>query len=110
MSASSLAFVKAARGGLDGGDSQGFSRASGIPLCPAGAGSGVMESLDHRRGVDGVAAGEDIDRTADDLAITITTTTITLVFTGRHCNSVLPRLRWVWVCVGSRKACLRQRC
>lgn len=91
MSASSLADVSAARGGLEGGDSQGFPRTSGKPLCPAGAGSGVMKSSQTRRGIDYVAAGEDVGLT--DLAIAITTITMTVGFTGRHCFQFLPRLR-----------------
>lgn len=48
-------------------------------------GSGVMESLERRRGVDKVAAGEDINLRGNVLAIAITTTRIVTVFHWRHC-------------------------
>jgi len=90
MSASSLAEVSAARGGLDGGE--GIPEAtSGIPLCPAGAGSGVMEAGESRSAVNAVCGGENADLAAYILAVTITT--MTLSFTGRHFDVSLPRLR-----------------
>lgn len=91
MSASSLAEVSAARGGLDGGD-EIPELTSGIPLCPAGAGSGVVETGERRRAVDDVRRGENVGLTAYTLALTITTT-MTLVFTGSHWDGFLPRLR-----------------
>jgi len=92
VSASSLAEVRAARGGLDGGE--GIPEAtSGIPLCPAGAGSGVVETRKSRRAVDAVRRGENVGLTAYTLAVTITRT-MTLVFTGSHFDVFLPRLRW----------------
>ena len=53
ISASSLADVRAARGGLDGGVRYP-EPTSGIPLGPAGAGSGVMEACEARGVVDDV--------------------------------------------------------
>lgn len=103
MSASSLAEVKAARGGLDGGDGNPEEPTSGIPLCPctvvsrqlrvrgegtrtAGAGSGVMEAGETGRGVYDVRTGEDAGLAAYELAIAITR----MVFdcTGSHCSSL----------------------
>jgi hypothetical protein len=55
MSASSLAEVRAARGGLDGGEGiPWIPRTSGKPPCPAGPGSGVVESGQTRGSVDAV--------------------------------------------------------
>lgn len=51
----------------------------------AGEGRGVVETREVHGGVNDVAAGEDVGMVADNLAITITTT-MTVVFTGRHCN------------------------
>lgn len=99
VSAISLADVRAARGGLDGGDGIP-ERASGIPLSPYKivsicameekegrltpcAGSGVMESSQTGVGINAVRGGEDIGLTVNILAIAITTTTF--VFTGSHC-------------------------
>lgn len=90
MSASSLAEVNAARGGDDGGDISP-ELTSGIPLCPAGEGSGVMEASEAGRSVYGVAAGEHCGLTTDSLAMT--STTMTVVFTGSHFFGGLPRLR-----------------
>lgn len=58
----------------------------------AGAGSGVMETGKRRRAIDAVCGGENADLAAYILAVTITT--MTLVFTGRHFDVSLPRLRW----------------
>jgi len=91
VSASSLADVKAARGGLDGGEINP-ERTSGIPLCPAGAGSGVVESREARRGIDDIAAGEDVGLSTNHLAATITTTS-TVFHTWRHCAREMPGLR-----------------
>jgi len=91
MNANSLAEVSAARGGLDGGEGIP-ERTSGIPLCPAGAGSGIMETSHSRRAVDAVRRGENVGLTAYTLALTITTT-MTLIFTGSHFDVFLPRLR-----------------
>jgi hypothetical protein len=82
--ASSFDDVMAARGGLDGGDGSPEEGTSGIPLCPANAGSAVVETLQGRDRVDEVAAGKDADIAVDGLAIIITTT-ILLVFHWRHC-------------------------
>jgi hypothetical protein len=86
MSASSLAEVKAARGGLDGGEISP-ELTSGKPLCPAGAGSGVVESRKTGRSVDDISTGEDWSLATDSLAITITTSTV--FHTGRHCFSII---------------------
>lgn len=77
-----MAEVRAARGGLEGGEGR-LPRASGKPLCPASAGSGVVKAGQARRSVDDIAAGENVGLTEDILAITITT--VTVGFTGRHC-------------------------
>lgn len=74
MSAISLEEVRAARGGLDGGDGIPET-ASGIPLCPPGAGSGVVESSQAGVRVDAIGTGEDIGLAVNILAITITTMT-----------------------------------
>lgn len=76
ISASSLADVKAARGGLDGGEGMPEEGTSGIPLCPVRPGSGVVESLQHRRTIDNVSGGEDNRISAGHLAATITTRVI----------------------------------
>ena len=92
MSASSLADVRAARGGLDGGEgSPWIQPTSGKPLCPAGTGSGVMEALQTGRVVDTVGRGENAGGTYT-LALAITTTMV-VIFAGRHCFRFLPRLR-----------------
>lgn len=93
MSASSLAEVSAARGGLEGGDGSP-ELTSGIPLCPAGAGSGVMKASEVGRSVYDVATGEHCGLTTGSLAMTITTT-MTVGFTGSHFFGGLPRLRFV---------------
>jgi hypothetical protein len=113
MSASSLAVVKAARGGLEGGEShRSLWRTSGKPLCPyiwidvsvysnnsqgwidaagwtkkrtAGPGSGVMETSQIHGRVDDVATGEDVGLRTHNLAIAITTGTLIVVSTGSHC-------------------------
>jgi len=77
VSASSLAAVKAARGGLDGGEGSPEEGTSGKPLCPVGPRSGVMEAFQGCRGVNRIAAGE-------DGAIITTTTVGGLV--ERHCD------------------------
>lgn len=59
----------------------------------AGAGSGVMEPGETRRGIYNVGRGENVGLSDDILAIAITTTTMTVVFTGRHIVGLLPRLR-----------------
>jgi hypothetical protein len=80
MSASSLAEVSAARGGLDGGEGiPWIPRTSGKPQCPAGPGSGVVEACETSRGVDAVGRGE-----AYALAVAITATII-VIFAGSHC-------------------------
>lgn len=93
MSASSLAEVSAARGGLEGGEGNP-ELTSGIPLCPAGAGSGVMKASETGRSVYDVATGEHHGLTTNSLAMTITGT-VTVVFTGRHFFGDLPRLRFL---------------
>jgi hypothetical protein len=94
MSASSLADVRAARGGLDGGEGiPEIPRTSGKPQCPAGPGSGVVEARETSRGVDAVGRGENAGGAAYALAIAITTIMI-VVFAGSHCCRFLPRLRW----------------
>ena len=93
MSASSLAEVSAARGGLDGGEGiPEIPRTSGKPQCPAGPGSGIVESRETVRGVDAVCRGENAGRAAYTLAIAITTTMI-VIFAGSHRCQFLPRLR-----------------
>lgn len=62
-------------------------------LLTACAGSGVMETSQTRGSIDDIAAGEDVDLTSLAIPI-ITTTTMTVVFTGRHCFQSWPRLRW----------------
>jgi len=85
VSASSLAEAWAARGGLDGGEGspEGFPRTSGKPLCPAGAGSGVVETSQTVGGVDDIATGEDIGLLDHSLAIAIIT--VAVGKTWRHC-------------------------
>ena len=87
VSASSLVAVMAARGGLEGGDGSPVEGTSGIPLCPCGARSAVVQALKRGgRGVDDVAAGEDVGLSGHVLARVITTTTmIGIGFHGRHC-------------------------
>jgi hypothetical protein len=58
----------------------------------AGAGSGIMESGETRRGVYDVGRGENAGLTSDTLAIAITTTMIVVFTAGRHCVGFLPRL------------------
>jgi hypothetical protein len=73
-----LVVVRAARGGLDGGDGSPVEGTSGIPLGPCEPRSAVVEALQRGRGrVDNVAAGEDIGLAGKVLAI-ITTTMIRL--------------------------------
>lgn len=82
-SASSLAEVSAARGGLEGGD--GYPEpTSGIPLGPAGPGSGVVEARKASRRINAVGGGENVGLGYIP-AITITTGMTTVVFTGSHC-------------------------
>jgi len=81
MSASSLAEVMAARGGLDGGEGSPWSlRTSGTPLGPAGAGSGVMEASETRRGIYNVGRGENVGLASNNLAMAITTTVIVVFY------------------------------
>jgi len=94
VSARALAEVSAARGGDDGGEGSP-ELTSGIPLCPAGAGSGVMESREIRRVVYDIAAGEHRCLLSDSLAMTITTTMTVVFLTGSHCFVGLPRLRFL---------------
>jgi len=84
MNASSLAEVRAARGGLDGGEGipEGFPRTSGKPPYPTGPGSAVVKARQLGRRIDDVAASKDIGLTSDSLAIAIITS---MVVTGRHC-------------------------
>lgn len=95
MSASSLADVRAARGGLDGGEGSPEEGTSGIPLCPVGARSGVVKALQHGRRVYDVAASEDIRSAQDSLAVAMTATTISTIvgFHWRHFD-LGPRFRW----------------
>jgi len=71
-----LAHVRAARGGLDGGDGNPEEGTSGAPLCPVRARSGVVKALQHGRRVNHIAAGEDIHSVRDSLAIAIITTIV----------------------------------
>ena len=76
VSASWLVVVRAARGGLDGGDGSPVEGTSGIPLGPGETRSAVVEALQRGRGrVDNVAAGADLGLTVIALA-SITTTMI----------------------------------
>lgn len=90
VSASWLVDVIAARGGLDGGDGSPVEGTSGIPLGPCDARSAVVEALERGgRGVDEVAAGEDVGLAVSGggnfLAVVITTTVIiTGLFHWRH--------------------------
>lgn len=70
----------------------------GVRKRTASAGSGVVEASETRRGVYAVGRGENVGWASDNLAIAITTTMI-VVFTGRHCVGFLPRLRW-WIDCG----------
>lgn len=81
--ASSLDGVMAARGGLEGGDGRPEEGTSGIPLDPGSPGSAVVQALERARGVDEVAAGKDVGR-ADDVLAVITTVIIHGIFHGRH--------------------------
>lgn len=84
VSASSLVAVRAARGGLWGGDGSPVEGTSGIPLGPCETRSAVMETLQRGRGrVGNVAAGEDIGLADDALAI-ITTMIVFRLSHGRH--------------------------
>lgn len=75
---------RAASGGLDGGDMYP-ELTSGIPLCPVGAGSGVVKALQQGEAIiDNVATGEDIRTTRGILAIIITTSITTAIFLVRH--------------------------
>lgn len=86
VSASSLVAVRAARGGLEGGDGSPVEGTSGIPLGPCDARSAVVQPLEGGgRGVDDVATGEDIGLADNALAVVTTTTIIIIVFHGRHC-------------------------
>jgi hypothetical protein len=51
----------------------------------AGPGSGVMETSQVHGSVDDVAAGEDVGLRTHNLAIAITTGTLTVGSTGSHC-------------------------
>lgn len=51
-----------------------------------------MEPGETRRGIYDVGRGENVGLADDTLAIAITTT-MTVVFTGRHVVGLLPRLR-----------------
>lgn len=84
----------AARGGLDGGDGRPEEGTSGIPLGPCGAGSAVVEALERGvRGIDEVAAGEDIGLAGNVLAVVITTAVIIIVlFHWRHFCWRMPAL------------------
>ena len=80
VSANSLVDVRAARGGLDGGEGSPVEGTSGIPLGPCGAGSAVVESLEGRgRLVDQIAAGEDVGLPRGVLASVVITTVIIIV-------------------------------
>lgn len=52
----------------------------------------LTESAEAGRRVYAISAGENIGSTSNTLAIAITRT-MTLVFTGRHSEGILPRLR-----------------
>lgn len=85
VSVSSLVGVRAARGGLEGGDGSPVEGTSGIPLSPCGARSAVVEALQRSgRRVDQVAAGEDIGLANNALAGFTTTVIITVLFHWRH--------------------------
>ena len=83
--ASSFEEVRAARGGLEGGEGSPEIGTSGIPLGPCSPGSAVVQALEGGLRVDDVAAGEDVDLGGLHLAV-ITTTRIGIVFHWRHCN------------------------
>ena len=51
-----------------------------------------MEASEAESQIDNIAAGEDVGLGAHNLAMAITTSTLTVVFTGSHCGG-LPRLR-----------------
>jgi len=84
--ASSLEAVRAARGGLEGGEGNPEMGTSGIPLGPGNPGSAVVKALEGSLRVDDVATGEDVDLGGQDLAVT-TTTGIGIVFHWRHCKN-----------------------
>jgi hypothetical protein len=68
-----LVDVRAARGGLDGGDGSPVEGTSGIPLGPCETRSAVVEALQRGGGgIDHVATGEDIGLTDNALAIITT--------------------------------------
>lgn len=74
VSASWLVVVRAARGGLEGGDGSPVEGTSGIPLGPCEPRSAVVQALQRGGGrVDDVAAGEDIGLTDNALAMVTTT-------------------------------------
>lgn len=54
----------------------------------------LTESAEAGRRIYAIGAGENIGSTSNTLAIAITRT-MTLVFTGRHSDGILPRLRRV---------------
>lgn len=80
----------AARGGLDGGDGSPVEGTSGIPLGPCGPRSAVVEAGERSgRGVDEVAAGEDVGLAVSSgggnfLAVAIITPTVITLFHWRH--------------------------
>jgi hypothetical protein len=98
VSASWFVDVMAARGGLEGGDGSPVEGTSGIPLGPCGAGSAVVEALERGvRGIDEVAAGEDIGLAGNVLAVVITTAVIIIVlFHWRHFCWRVPALPVTW--------------
>jgi hypothetical protein len=76
VSASWLVVVRAARGGLDGGDGSPVEGTSGIPLGPCEPRGAVVQASERGRGrVDNVAAGEDIGLADNALAVITTTMT-----------------------------------
>lgn len=81
--------MRAARGGLDGGDGSPEEGTSGIPLCPCGEGSAVVQAAEGGGVVDEVARGEDVGL-ADGTLARVITTVITVLFShGRHCYCVV---------------------
>ena len=98
-SAISLAEVKAARGGLDGGDGR-LQPSSGAPLCLVREGRvSPGRKVGRAGGVYDVATGEHGRLTADSLAMTITT--LIVGFIGSHFFEGLPRLRFLEVSMES---------
>jgi len=79
---SPFADVRAARGGLDGGEGSPEIGTSGIPLAPVHACRGVVKAFKRHR-VDNITRGDNI-RT-DSLAATTTDATNAVArFAGRH--------------------------